>query len=149
MSPEDAREESRENGGGEPSHAASPRRELSHPVKILLVTGGFISFIIGVIGLLVPVFPTSPFIILAAALWFRGSDRWYNWILNHRWFGKYVRDYRERGGMRRGPKYLLLATVWIAVGVSTVVVLETLWHRIVLLAFGAVLSAWVLRLKTL
>jgi len=134
---------------GQGPHEAHPRRELSYPVKVLLVTGGFISFIVGVIGLLIPVFPTSPFIILAAALWFRGSDRWYNWILNHRWFGKYVRDYRERGGMRRVPKYLFLLTVWVAVGVSTVVALDALWHRILLLAFGAVLSTWVLRLKTL
>jgi len=128
---------------------AHPRRELSHPIKILLVTGGFIAFIVGIIGLLIPVFPTSPFIILAAALFFRGSDRWYEWILNHRWFGRYVRDYRERNGMARVPKYLFLTTVWTAVGVSTVVVLDGLWPRIFLLAFGAALSAWVLRLKTL
>jgi uncharacterized membrane protein YbaN (DUF454 family) len=126
-----------------------PRREFSRPVKILLVTGGFISFAVGVIGLLIPVFPTSPFIILAAALFFEGSDRWYNWILHHRWFGPYVRDYRERGGMRRVPKYLFLLTVWVAVGVSTVVALEVPWQRVLLLAFGAALSTWVLRLKTL
>lgn len=126
-----------------------PRREFSRPVKILLVTGGFISFTVGIIGLLIPVFPTSPFVILAAALFFEGSDRWYNWILHHRWFGQYVRDYRERGGMRRVPKYLFLLTVWTAVGVSTVVALDALWHRIFLLAFGAALSLWVLRLKTL
>lgn len=138
--------ESGEEGTPSPVHS---RRELSHPVKILLVTGGFIAFIVGIIGLLIPVFPTSPFIILAAALFFRGSDRWYEWILNHRWFGKYVRDYRERGGMARVPKYLFLATVWIAVGVSTVVALDGLWPRIFLLAFGGALSAWVLRLKTL
>lgn len=118
-------------------------------MKKFLVVSGFISFVVGIIGLLVPVFPTSPFIILAAALFFRGSDRWYHWILNHRWFGRHVRDYRERGGMARGPKYLLLATVWIAVGVSTIVVLDVLWQRLLLLAFGAALSIWVLRLKTL
>ena len=138
-----------EHPNGSPPREIHPRREFSRPVKILLVTGGFISFTVGVIGLLIPVFPTSPFIILAAALFFEGSDRWYNWILHHRWFGSYVRDYRERGGMRRVPKYLFLLTVWVAVGVSTVVALEAPWHRVLLLAFGAALSTWVLRLKTL
>lgn len=141
--------EAGESGQEEAPTLVHPRRVLSHPVKVLLVIGGFVSFIVGIIGLLIPVFPTSPFIILAAALFFRGSDRWYEWILNHRWFGRYVRDYRERGGMARIPKYSFLATVWIAVGVSTVVVLDDLWPRIFLLAFGAALSTWVLRLKTL
>ena len=54
-----------------------------------------ISLALGILGIFLPLLPTTPFLLLTAALYFKGSFRLYNWLLNHRYFGPYIRNYRE------------------------------------------------------
>lgn len=67
---------------------------------------GFIFFGLGVVGAVLPVMPTAPFILLAAACWARGSKRFYFWLINHKHMGKYVRDWEERRAVPRRAKWL-------------------------------------------
>lgn len=72
---------------------------------LYLILGGLF-FGLGVIGALLPVMPTAPFILLAAACWARGSERFYLWLINHRFMGKYIRDWEERRAVPRRGKWL-------------------------------------------
>jgi uncharacterized membrane protein YbaN (DUF454 family) len=70
---------------------------------------GTIALGIGVIGIIVPVLPTTPFLLLAAICYMRGSHRLYNALLCNRFIGSYVRNYLEGRGMSRKMKMWTLS----------------------------------------
>ncbi|SUD89766.1 YbaN family protein [Psychrobacter phenylpyruvicus] len=72
---------------------------------LYLVLGG-IFFGLGVVGVMLPVMPTAPFVLLAAACWARGSERFYLWLINHKYMGKYIRDWEARRAVPRRAKWL-------------------------------------------
>tara|TARA_B100001113_G_scaffold197567_1_gene161841 strand:+ start:855 stop:1271 length:417 start_codon:yes stop_codon:yes gene_type:complete len=73
---------------------------------------GFISMVLGLIGIPVPGLPTTPFMILAAACFAKSSQRFYDWIINNRLFGSHVKNYREGNGIPKRSKPTILATMW-------------------------------------
>lgn len=77
---------------------------------------GWIFFGLGIIGALLPVMPTAPFILLAAGCWARSSRRFHFWLINHKLFGKFVRDWDERRAVPRYAKWL--ATIMMTLSTS-------------------------------
>lgn len=82
--------------------------------RILFLIAGFLSLGIGVVGIVLPLLPTTPFLLLAAFCFARGSEKFHRWLLQHERLGPPIRDWQERGVIRRGPK--ILATVMILPG---------------------------------
>lgn len=81
-------------------------KQFKHPaLRWVFLLLGFVFFALGIIGVLLPVMPTAPFVLLAAACWARGSKRFYQWLINHKYFGKYVRDWEERRAVPRKGKW--------------------------------------------
>tara|TARA_Y100000389_G_scaffold193983_1_gene223406 strand:- start:110 stop:517 length:408 start_codon:yes stop_codon:yes gene_type:complete len=76
---------------------------------------GLLLTAIGLIGIVVPGLPTTIFMILAAACYFRSSQGLYNWVINHKYFGSHVKNYREGKGMPLRAKVLSLSMMWIFV----------------------------------
>lgn len=66
----------------------------------LLITIGFISVGLGTAGVFLPLLPTTPFLLLAAACFIRSSDRFYQWLIHNKWFGSYIQDYREHRALQ-------------------------------------------------
>ena len=66
---------------------------------------GFLSLALGVAGIFLPVLPTTPFLLLSAALFFRSSPRAYQWLLNHKLLGPYIRDFRESRAILCVPRF--------------------------------------------
>ena len=58
----------------------------------LLIVVGTLSLVLGIVGVFVPLLPTTPFLLLAAACYARGSERLYRWLVGHRYLGQYIRD---------------------------------------------------------
>ncbi len=81
-------------------------------MKLILASLGTIALVLGVIGIFVPLLPTTPFLLLAAALWVRSSPRLYAWLLSHRVFGQYIRDYREHRAVPLSVKIISLTLMW-------------------------------------
>lgn len=82
---------------------------------------GLLFSIIGLIGLIVPGLPTTPLMIVAAACFFRSSKRLFNWVLSNKYFGNYVKDFREGRGMPRKAKFIALGFIWLFVSISVFV----------------------------
>lgn len=81
-------------------------------MKLLLATLGSLSLLLGIVGIFVPLLPTTPFLLLAAALWVRSSPRLYGWLLAHRRLGSYIRNFRENRAIPLRAKVLSLLLMW-------------------------------------
>ncbi len=79
--------------------------------RTIFVVLGWIALGIGFVGIFLPVLPTTPFVILAAYFFSKGSERLHQWLLDHKWFGKPLREWERHGVVR--PKGKIMATVLV------------------------------------
>ncbi len=84
----------------------------------LLIITGTICLVIGVIGIFIPLLPTTPFLLLAAACYMRSSPRFHGWLMNNRLFGTYIRNYTEGRGIPVKVKLFTIALLWVTIGIS-------------------------------
>ena len=124
-------------------------KELSTFVKKLLVVIGFASLFLGIIGIAVPLLPTTPFLLLSYACFLRGSDRLYQWLVNNRLFGSYIRNYREHKAIPFKTKILAISLLWITILYSMLFILESVYIRILLTAIAVAVTIHILHFKTL
>ena len=90
-------------------------------IRILWLALGLLFTVVGLIGLIVPGLPTTSLMIVAAACFFRSSKRLFNWVLSNKYFGNYVKDFREGRGMPRKAKFIALGFIWLFVSISVFV----------------------------
>jgi uncharacterized membrane protein YbaN (DUF454 family) len=102
----------------------------------------------GAAGLVLPVLPTVPFVLLAAACFLRGSERHYRWLVSHPVFGPHVAEYLAGKGLRPRAKALALATLWAAVLVSVFAFVPLLAADVLLIAVATLVSVYILRLPS-
>ena len=117
--------------------------------RSLLVAAGCACVALGTAGIFLPLLPTTPFLLLAAACFIRGSDRLYKWLITHRWLGAYVRQYREHRAITRRAKLVTLSLLWLTIGYSALAVARRLALRLLLIAVAVGVTLHVLRLRTL
>ena len=124
-------------------------KQISEKVKRLLFTIlGTLFLGIGCIGLILPILPTTPFLILAAACYVRGSDRIYQWMMRNRLFGEFIKNYLEGKGIKSKQKVVTLAFLWIMILLTTVYMMEHLLLRILLFIIAFTVSIHILKLPT-
>lgn len=118
----------------------------SRLMKGLLVACGTLSVALGVIGIFLPLLPTTVFLLLAAACYARSSDRFYLWLVNHRWLGSYIRNHYEGRGMKRRDKAITLVALWVGIGATAVWTVDALWLRALLAAIALGVTIHIVRL---
>jgi uncharacterized membrane protein YbaN (DUF454 family) len=116
-------------------------------VRWLLVAAGFLFVGLGVAGAFLPLLPTTPFLLLAAACFARSSERFYRWLLGNRWFGVYVRDYREGRGIPVRIKVVTLGALWVVIGLSAAFAVSGFVLRVVLLVIAVGVTAHILSIR--
>jgi len=121
---------------------------LKKIVGKLLIVLGHICVGLGAIGIVLPLIPTTPFLLLAAACYARGSERFYNWLLNNKYFGSYIRDYREGRGIPLKAKITAIILIWVTIGLSAVFFVPLLPVQILLFVIAGVITTYLLRLPT-
>jgi len=129
------------------SEPPQPTRGLR---RLLFLGLGIVCVGLGVLGILLPILPTTPFLLLAAACFVRSSERMHHLLLHNRVFGEYLRRYRDGEGMPLGTKILTLALLWttLALSIFGAVPPELWWGRLALLGVGLGVSLHILRMKT-
>jgi len=118
-------------------------------IRILLIIAGTFFVGLGIVGIFMPVLPTTPFLLLAAACYARSSQRLYSWLLNNKWFGNYIRNYLERKGVPLKVKVLTVTLLWITIGASVAFAVQTLVVRLILVLIAIGVSIHVLSIRTL
>jgi hypothetical protein len=116
--------------------------------RIIFISAGVICVVLGAIGIVLPVLPTTPFLLLAAFLFFRSSEKFYNWLLNTKILGEYIRNYREYRAIKRKTKIYTIILLWATLGISIWVV-DNIYIRIFLLVVGISVTLHILLIKTL
>lgn len=115
---------------------------------IALITGGSACVALGVVGMFLPVLPTTPFLLLAAVCYARSSQRLYHWLLTNRWFGAYIRNYREGRGISRSHKTAVLLLLWLTIGSSAVFAVQLWWVRLLLIGIAIGVTIHILKIPT-
>lgn len=117
-------------------------------LKPLLIASGTVCVGLGMLGIFLPLLPTTPFLLLAAACYIRSSEKFYRWLIANRWFGRYIRNYREGRGVPFSTKVMAISLLWITIGYSAFFVVDILAVRILLILIAAGVTVHLVLLKT-
>lgn len=117
-------------------------------LKAFLIVIGFIAVGLGILGMFLPILPTTPFLLLAAACFAKSSNRFYHWLLNNKWFGSYIKNYREGKGIPLKIKIMALVFLWSTILLSTIFFLDNIYVRIVLLLIALAVTIHISLIKT-
>jgi len=122
---------------------------LYNTYRYLLIIAGTLFLGFGIIGIIIPILPTTPFLLLAAACYVRGSTRFYTWLMSNRWFGTYIKNYREGKGIPLLFKLITIALLWLTILGSIYFILSIIWIELVLLLIAAGVTIHIIMIKTL
>jgi Uncharacterized protein conserved in bacteria len=118
-------------------------------MKYVLTALGIISLGLGILGIFLPLLPTTPFLLLSAILFSRSSKRLHVWLLNHKVFGKYISDFQEHKTIPLRVKIYSTTLLWLTILCSVIfVVNEKLWLQILLIAIATGVTIHILSYKT-
>ena len=117
-------------------------------IRTLLLVSGTLCVVLGVLGMFLPVLPTTPFLLLAAICYARSSKRFYNWLMTNRWCGAYIRNYREGRGIPLKQKVLTILLLWLTIGYAAWFVISLWWVKLILLGIAVGVTIHLVRIKT-
>lgn len=118
-------------------------------MKILCILLGSLSLALGVLGIFVPLLPTTPFLLLTAALYCKASPRLYNWLLHQKYLGTYIRNYRENKAIPLRAKVISMLLMWSTMLYCIFFLITLVWVQVLLFVIAAGVSYHILSFKTL
>lgn len=121
---------------------------VKEPIRSLLITCGTLCVALGVVGMFLPIMPTTPFLLLAAACYARSSERFYRRLVANRWCGAYIRHYREGGGLPLKQKVFTLLLLWLTMGSTAWLAISAWWLRVLLIGIAVGVTIHLVRIKT-
>lgn len=127
---------------------ANPAHVKNDLLRWLLVAIGWVAVVAGVIGLFLPLVPTVPLLLLAAACFARSSERFHSWLVEHDHLGPLVRDYLSGKGIPQKAKWMAVGMVWVTVPTSAFLFVPVFWVKLLLLAIAAGVTMYLFRLPT-
>lgn len=123
------------------------RKTSNKIVRGTLIALGTVFVGFGVVGIFLPILPTTPFFLLAAACYARSSERFYYWILHNRWFGNYIKNYREGKGISLTVKLWTIFALWFTILLSVFIV-DDYYVKVLLLFIAAAVTLHIVTIKT-
>ena len=115
--------------------------------KALLIFAGTLCVGLGVLGMILPLLPTTVFLLLAAYCYSRSSERFHNWLLTNRWCGSYIKNYKSGKGISIRQKLSTIATLWLSIGFSMWLV-GSFWIDLLLIAIALGVTIHLVMIKT-
>lgn len=128
-----------------------PGSSQAHPnaaVRYALLLLGWLSVLLGVLGIFLPILPTTPFLLLAAACFMRSSPRFYNWLIDHAHLGPWIHGYLDGNGIPLRAKVYAIVLMWSSIALSSYLV-PFIWARVLMLISAILVTRYILRQKNL
>lgn len=117
--------------------------------KTLFIIIGSISLGLGIVGIFLPILPTTPFLLLSAAMYAKSSDKLYDKLMSHKIFGRYIRSFQEERAIPLHGKIIAISTMWLSLLFCIFYVVDEKWYLQVLLAvIGLGVTIHILSFKT-
>ena len=117
--------------------------------RYLLIIGGFISLFLGILGIALPVLPTTPFLLLSATCFMNSSKTLYTWVINHKVFGSYIENYIKFRAISLKSKVISIAFLWCMILSSAFFFVSNFKTRILLIFIATAVTSHILMIKTL
>lgn len=130
------------------SRVTGPKGDHSRGVRLAFLGAGHVCLALGLLGFLLPLLPGTVFLIAAAACYARGSARFYNWLLQHKWLGPPIRDWHTHKAMTARSKVIAIAMLIVGVGVSVIFVAKPLWLELGLGGTALAVTILILLIRT-
>ncbi len=124
---------------------SGPRPHDSRLVRIFCLVAGFTALALGLAGIVLPLLPTTPFVLLAAACFAKSSVGIHDYLLSHRLVGPVIREWRTHRAMPASAKRAAYILMLLSFGFS-ILIMESLWHRLFLAGLGLVLTFFLWRI---
>ena len=121
---------------------------MNRAKRAVLIAAGSASLALAVLGLFLPLLPTTPFLLLASACYVRSSERLHGWLMGNRVLGRYIRNFQERRGIPLRAKVATVVVLWLPL-LYSIYRLELFWLEAVLGLMGLTWSVLIFRMKTL
>lgn len=91
-------------------------------VRAFFLFIGVVSLILGIVGVFIPLLPTTPFLLLSSYSFARSNERFNNWLLTNRFFGNHLQDYIARKTVKRQIKWFTIGVLWITIVLSIIII---------------------------
>lgn len=117
-------------------------------IRGILIFFGTLFLGLGILGIILPILPTTPFLLLSAACYSRSSDRFYKWLLRNRFFGKYIKNYREGKGISLKIKIFVITILWISILFSSFFFVTSPIIKLILIIIAIGVTIHILLMKT-
>lgn len=130
-------------------HHKKASKVNSKTIRFLLIIAGTISVGLGILGILLPVLPTTPFFLLAAACYARSSEKFYHWLLNNKWFGSYIKNYLNKKGIPLKVKIYAISLLWITILLSAFFAVDVIWVKATLILIAVGVTLHILSIRTI
>ena len=117
-------------------------------LRSLLIFCGFFFSFLAILGAILPLMPTTPFLIVAAACFYRSSERFYHMIMYNKYFGHYLRDYKSGMGIPLRIKIMALIFTWTSTLVSVFIFIPYLWLEILVVVVNLTITVHMVLVKT-
>lgn len=112
----------------------------------ILTAVGLGCTVLAVIGIFVPLLPTVPLLLLAAACFARSSEKFHNWLLGHPQLGPMIRGYLDGQGIPMKSKVVAISMIWVSILLSVFLLIPVFWVKVFLVAIGLCVTIYLLRL---
>ena len=116
--------------------------------KALLIFLGTVCVGLGVLGMFLPLLPTTVFLLMAAYCYSHSSERFHTWLINNRWFGGYIRNYKTGKGISMRQKVSTISVLWASIGFSIWAIDASIWIDLLLLAIAVGVTIHLVLIRT-
>jgi uncharacterized membrane protein YbaN (DUF454 family) len=138
----------KENDKGLHRNGLNNKNKLSNNIlKYALIIAGTFFTGLGILGIILPVLPTTPFLLLAAVCYEKSSQRFHHWLFNNRWLGVYIKNYHEKTGVSLKTKIISIVFIWITIGYSAFYVIDVMYGKIILILIAVGVTIHIISLR--
>ncbi len=117
-------------------------------MKLLWIILAWISLTLAVVGAFLPILPTTPFVLLAAFLFSKGSPRLHHWLIGHRLFGPPIRDWQAGLGISLKAKIMAIIMMWVSILYSANYHVPIIWVKVLLVIVAIGVSIFLIKIPT-
>jgi uncharacterized protein len=115
-------------------------------IKWLLIAAGTVSVFLGLLGIVLPLLPTTPFLLLGAACYARSSGKIYEWLIGNRLFGTYIKNYRDGNGVPVKIKISAISFLWTTILITTIFFIPVIIVKILLLVIASAVTIHIVKI---